>query len=109
MQDCIFCHILAGTLPATVVYQNQWWIVIKDINPQAAVHLLIIAKEHLESFAELTSLHAEALLQLPQTVREVALLQQVSSYRLITNIGADAGQTVPHLHWHFLAGEVLDA
>ena len=109
MQDCIFCRILAGTLPATVVFQNQWWIVIKDINPQAPVHLLVIAKEHLDSFAALAQRQAEAFQQLPNTVREVAALSGVESYRLLTNVGSDAGQTVQHLHWHFLAGEVFNA
>ncbi len=112
MVDCIFCKIIAGEIPASKVYEDEYLIAIKDIQPAAPIHLLLMPKVHVENLAELAS-HPEAgniLQALPQAVKQLAAEFGVADkgYRLITNTGDDGGQTVKHLHFHFLAGEKLN-
>ncbi|MCL2497101.1 MAG: histidine triad nucleotide-binding protein [Symbiobacteriaceae bacterium] len=108
MSTCLFCRIIAKELPATVFYEDENWLVIADINPQAPWHLLFISKEHIPSFQELTPRHSHLLANLVEVVHQVTVREGISSYRLINNVGVDAGQSVPHFHWHLLAGKELD-
>jgi histidine triad (HIT) family protein len=107
MSDCIFCRIVAGTIPATIVAQNEHAVAFRDLNPQAPVHVLVIPRTHLTDANEATSAEGERILG--QTLRfaaEVAghLGLAEPGYRLVINTGADGGQSVFHLHVHILGG-----
>ncbi|HLI52424.1 MAG TPA: histidine triad nucleotide-binding protein [Thermomicrobiaceae bacterium] len=106
---CVFCGIAAGTVPADVVYRDYDVLAFRDIHPQAAVHCLIIPTQHIVSLNELESLRpgvGERLLQVAVMVaREQGITE--SGYRLTTNVGRDAGQSVNHLHFHLLGGNRL--
>ncbi len=108
--DCIFCRIVAGEIPATIIYKDQSAIAFRDTNPQAPVHALVIPREHLESLDE-ASQRDEALLgHLLRVAARVANDQGLSSsgYRTVINTGAGAGQSVFHLHIHVLGGRLLN-
>lgn len=104
MNDCLFCKIVQGVIPATIVYENDHVIAFDDISPQAPVHTLIVPKTHVENLGDEPS--AELLAQVFGAVHEVAKIKGVSEsgYRVIQNNGPDAGQTVYHLHVHILGG-----
>ena len=102
--ECLFCRIIGAEIPAKVVYDDESWLVIHDINPQAPLHLLFICKQHVSSFAAWDEETAR-FSGLITAVHRVAQQLQVQSYRLLTNVGPDAGQSIEHLHWHFLAGK----
>ena len=104
---CLFCRIATGEIPAQVVLADDRTLVFRDINPQAPVHLLAIPRLHIGSAAELTEEHAELLSALFGALRAAAREEGVESYRLVTNVGPDAGQSVDHLHLHLLAGRRL--
>ena len=106
MQDCLFCRITAGEQKADVVHETEGVVAFRDINPQAPTHILLIPKEHLESVRELRERHGELLAELFAAASHLARAEGIdeSGWRLVTNIGADAGQTVPHLHFHLLGG-----
>lgn len=104
-QSCIFCKIISKQIPATVIAENDAAIAIRDISPKAPIHYLLIPKVHVESVATLnqtTAPSASALLLLAQ---EIAKRDGISAFNLISNNGAGAGQSVFHLHFHFLAGK----
>jgi histidine triad (HIT) family protein len=105
--DCIFCKIIKGDIPGDKVYETDNILVIRDINPHAPVHDLIIPKKHIVSLNELTDekIAAELLL----SVKKVAEIEGIlgSGYRLISNTGKNGGQLVPHLHFHLLGGKNL--
>jgi histidine triad (HIT) family protein len=103
VDDCLFCRIVAGKIPATVVYEDDDVMAINDVFPQAPFHVLVVPRKHV---AKLSELEDEALGgNLLQTVRRVARQGGVGdNFRLVVNNGDQAGQTVPHLHFHVLAG-----
>lgn len=105
---CIFCKIIAGEIPNKTILENENFLAFEDINPQAAIHALIIPKVHVESFNEITP---NIMAEMTSFIQEVALTLGVKSdgYRLITNIGQNGGQEVAHIHFHLLAGEQLGA
>lgn len=107
--DCIFCKIIRQEIPAKVVAETEDWIAFDDINPQAPVHTLVIPKTHIASTNELESMQAEIMGKLFLAAREVAAQKGVteSGYRMVMNTGAQAGQTVFHVHLHLLAGRPL--
>ena len=109
MGDCLFCKIARKEIPAAVVYEDDTLLVFKDIFPQAPVHLLIIPKAHSEGLADLTPETAPAVARIPQLAAKLALDNGIQSggWRLISNCGADGGQTVFHLHFHLLGGKPL--
>lgn len=105
--DCIFCKIVAGEIPANIVYKNGQVTAFTDLNPQAPTHILIVPNQHIESLDALvdepTTNAAAACLR---AAREIAQGQNLSGgYRIVTNTGADAGQSVQHLHFHLLGGK----
>ena len=108
MTDCLFCKIVAGEIPAEIVYEDEQILVFKDINPRAAVHLLAIPKIHLTSLEDLTSEHqmliGHIMVQLPHLARAQGL---PDGFRAIINSGPGGGQEVGHLHVHLLGGEGL--
>ena len=105
-QDCIFCKIAAGEFGGPPVYQDEHVTAFTDINPQAPTHILIIPNKHVASLNEATGEDRALLGQLMLTAAKIARDQGVSDqgYRLVTNTGPQAGQTVFHIHLHLLAG-----
>jgi histidine triad (HIT) family protein len=105
--DCIFCKIVAGELPASFVHQDEDVIAIDDVMPQAPVHVLVIPREHHEKVADVAD--ADIVHRLFQVAHEAAQRKGVAEggYRLVFNVGADAHQTVPHVHLHVLGGRKL--
>ena len=106
MSECLFCRIIAGEVPGNVVFQDQQLTAFRDINPQAPVHILIVPREHIPSLAEVAPGQAELVgklhLAAAELARRAGLTEQ--GWRVVSNVGADAGQTVPHLHLHLLGG-----
>lgn len=108
MADCLFCKIAAHELDAEIVHETDNTIAFKDINPAAPVHILVIPKRHVETSHELGAGDGDLLGELFETIHATAEAAGVASgYRLVTNVGADAGQTVLHLHLHVLGGRQL--
>lgn len=108
MTDCIFCKIIAGDIPSAKIYEDDQIFVFKDINPKAAVHLLVIPKIHLVSLDSLVEEHqlliGHMMLKLPELARTQGL---DNGFRTIINTGPDGGQEVDHLHIHILGGKGL--
>ncbi|MDH5464329.1 MAG: histidine triad nucleotide-binding protein [Thiovulaceae bacterium] len=100
---CIFCQIVNKEIPSNVVLENDNYLAFHDLNPKAPVHILVIPKKHTESFH---TANGDIFAGLGEFAKEVAVTMGVdkSGYRVITNIGADGGQEVPHLHLHILGG-----
>ena len=107
--ECVFCRIIAGEIPADIVHQDDQVIAIRDINPQAPTHLLIIPKAHIPSLAELSPGEDELAAHLIHMANELARKEGVAEkgYRLVINCGREGGQEVPHLHLHLLGGREL--
>ena len=107
--DCIFCKIVAGEIPADIVYQDEELIAFRDIQPQAPQHIVIIPKTHIISIAQLTEEQQGLIGHLIMIAKDIAEKEGISNdgYRLTSNTGADAGQLVPHLHFHLLGGRRL--
>ena len=105
MSDCIFCKIAAGEIPSTCVYEDEDVFAFRDINPQAPVHVLVIPKTHIGSMDELNAENAAIAAKCLAVIPQVAAKERLTNgYRVISNCGADAGQTVHHLHFHVLSG-----
>lgn len=109
MLDCLFCRIIAGTIPSTRVYEDNQILAIRDINPQAPVHVLILPKKHLASILEVQKSGGEFLRRLVQVVETIARQEGIAErgFRLLTNTGPDGGQAVAHLHFHLLGGREM--
>jgi histidine triad (HIT) family protein len=109
MENCIFCSIVNGKIPSEIVYSDEHVVCFKDINPEAPVHLLIVPKKHIGSINELTTEDKELVGHIYIAAQELAKKfgAQESGYRVVTNCGKDAGQTVQHIHFHLLAGRNL--
>ena len=107
VDECLFCRIARREIAADVVREDEAVVVFRDINPQAPIHLLGIPRRHIASARELTSADAALLAAILEGLRTAAADQGADSYRLVTNIGPDAGQSVAHLHVHLLAGRRL--
>lgn len=104
--ECIFCKIVAGDLPATVVNRADGFVAIEDIAPKADTHVLVIPERHLETFKDVAELPPDEAKQMLDFVVETAKAVGLDEYRLMIFVGAGAGQTVFHLHWHILGGRV---
>lgn len=108
MDNCIFCKIVKGDIPSTKVYEDDYMIIIKDLNPQAPVHLLLIPKEHYANIIEMTDSQsqtlAKCLKKLSTLTDELGLR---NGFRLVSNKGEDGCQSVGHLHIHILGGGKL--
>ena len=105
MNDCIFCKIVAGVIPSSKVYEDDTMLAFRDINPQAPVHVLVIPKLHIASLDDVTAENSEVVKCIFEKISHIASLAGVENgYRLISNCGEDACQTVKHLHFHILGG-----
>jgi histidine triad (HIT) family protein len=107
--DCVFCRIVAGEIPAVIVYQDKALVAFRDINPQAPMHILIIPKSHIASLSDITAKHQALMGHIILLARELAEKEGISDrgYRLSVSTGADGGQLVPHVHFHLLGGRKL--
>ena len=104
MENCMFCKIATGEIPSNIVYQDENVVAFVDINPQAPKHILLIPRKHIASMADLTLDDGPILAQLFITAHKVAHQMNIdeSGYRLVSNVGPDAGLMVFHLHIHLL-------
>jgi histidine triad (HIT) family protein len=109
MADCLFCKIIAGEIPGSVVYQDAHVVAIKDINPQAPTHILILPRQHIATLNDLTP--GDDAIVGEMTRRAAALARERGhadgGYRTVFNCNADAGQTVFHIHLHLLGGRTF--
>lgn len=109
MENCIFCKIANGTIPSTKLYEDENMVIIKDLNPQAPVHLLLIPKEHYANIIEMSDAEAQTL---AKCVKKLSTLTNElgleNGFRLVSNKGEDGCQSVNHLHIHILGGKKLD-
>lgn len=108
--ECLFCRIVAGDIPAELIHQDELCVVIRDINPQAPTHVLVIPREHMESLDEASQRDEQLLGHLLRTSARVANSEGHSEggYRTVINTGAGAGQSVFHLHVHVLGGRPMN-
>jgi len=106
---CIFCQIAGGEIHAEILYQDEEVFAIRDINPQAPSHILVMPKVHIASVADMNEEQSTLLARLVFTANLLATKEGIAErgYRLVTNCGPDAGQAVPHLHFHLLGGRQL--
>lgn len=107
-KNCLFCKIIAGEIPGEFVHQDDQCVVIRDINPQAPTHVLVIPRDHIESLDDASQKEEGLLGHLLRVGARVANEQEHDSYRTVINTGAGAGQSVFHLHVHILAGRALN-
>ena len=108
MDSCIFCRIIAGEIPSAKVYEDDRVYAFRDINPQAPVHILVIPKEHIASCAEIDESNAAIVAHIFTVIAKIAKQEKLDGgFRVISNCGDDAGQTVHHLHFHILAGKKM--
>ena len=107
--SCLFCKIAAREIPADIVRESDRLVAFRDTNPQAATHILIIPKEHIRSIAEIEEQHGAMLADVAQAATQLAHAEGIdeSGWRLVTNVGPDAGQSVFHLHFHLLGGRPM--
>ena len=102
--ECIFCRIVEGNLPSTVVNQTEGFLAIEDIAPKADVHLLVLPERHIADFREIGSFDADESKRMLEFVADTARGAGLEEYRVLSFCGAGAGQSVFHLHWHILGG-----
>ena len=108
MENCLFCKIVAGEIPSTKVYEDETVLAFRDINPQAPTHILVIPKCHIPSVAGITGENSGVVAHIFEVIPQIAEKEGLAGgYRVVSNCGADAGQTVPHLHFHILGGAEL--
>ena len=108
MDNCLFCKIAAGVIPSTKVYEDETVLAFRDIAPQAPTHILVIPKAHIGSVAEVSAENSAVVAHIFEVIAQVARAEGLENgYRVVSNIGADGGQTVHHLHFHILGGRKL--
>ncbi len=108
MENCIFCKIMNGEIPSTKVYENDYVYSFRDINPQAPTHILVIPKKHVSSISDTESLDDKELAECLRAVRLITSMEKLDGgYRVVSNCGPDACQSVPHLHFHILGGRKM--
>lgn len=103
--DCVFCKIAAGEIPSTKVYEDDQCLAFRDLNPQAPTHILVIPKEHIASVDEINESNEAVVGHIFSVIAKVAAEEGLSrGYRVVSNIGEQGLQTVPHLHFHLIGG-----
>jgi histidine triad (HIT) family protein len=107
--DCLFCKIIQGQIPSKKVFENDHVYAFKDINPQAQVHVLFVHKKHTGNINQLTQEDPQQLSQVFSAMAQYSVQENLNDkgFRIVTNQGKNAGQTVFHTHFHFLGGEAL--
>jgi histidine triad (HIT) family protein len=109
MEDCIFCKIVRGEIPSTVVYENDGALAFEDINPMAPVHVVVVPKKHIATLMNVTGDEMDTMGSIIAAVREVAKIKGVDErgFRMVINCNEEGGQLVFHLHVHVLGGKRL--
>ena len=108
MSDCLFCKIIAGEIPSDKVYEDETVYAFRDIAPQAPTHILVIPKEHISGCNGVTAENSSLVAHIFEVIPRIAQAEGLTGgYRVISNCGPDAGQTVPHLHLHLIGGRPL--
>ena len=108
MNDCIFCKIIEGSIPSSTVYEDESVYAFRDINPMAPVHVLVVPKKHIPSADGISEANSAYVARIFEAIPKIAKAEQLANgYRVITNCGEDACQTVKHLHFHILGGKKL--
>lgn len=107
--ECLFCKIVRGEIPSEKVYEDEFVLGFKDINPVAPVHVLVVPKIHIKNINEITEENSNYLIKIYNAIKEVVKISNIekTGYRVITNTGKDASQTVNHLHFHLIGGKML--
>lgn len=106
--DCLFCKIAAGEIPSKKAYEDEKVVAFYDIDPQAPVHILVIPKEHIQSVSQITPENQEIVGHIFTVIAKLAKeLDLKDGYRVVSNVGEQGGQSVPHLHFHLLGGRNL--
>ncbi len=106
--DCLFCKIVAGEIPSTKVYEDDVVFAFRDIAPQAPTHILVIPKVHIAAVKDITAANSAIVARIFEVIPQIAANEGLTNgYRVVSNCGADAGQTVHHLHFHILGGKAL--
>ena len=109
MENCIFCKIIAGDIPSTKVYEDETVLAFRDIAPQAPTHILVIPKVHIEDCNGISAENSAIVAHIFEVIPKIAAEEGLEGgYRVVSNCGADAGQTVQHLHFHILGGKALN-
>lgn len=111
MSDCLFCKIINREIPSKSVYETDKVYAFYDINPEAPVHILIVPKQHIDSHNDLTVENVDIMKDIHLAANEIAKQLGIAErgYKLINNCGADAGQTVFHIHYHLVGGILMDS
>ena len=104
MEDCLFCKIAGGEIPSKKVYEDDQVYAFYDIDPQAPVHFLVIPKAHIDSVSAVTAENSAVVAHIFEVIAKLAKELHLDSYRVVSNIGEQAGQSVFHLHFHVLSG-----
>ena len=109
MSDCLFCRIINKKIPAKIVAETPGIIAIRDVNPQAPVHILIIPKKHIPSLNDAAKTDGSIIADVHMLAKELAKKEKVDTdgYRLVLNTNSGAGQSVFHIHWHLLGGRLM--
>ena len=106
--NCLFCKIIAGDIPSTCVYEDELVYAFRDIAPQAPTHILVIPKEHISGCNGVTGDNSAVVAHIFEVIPQIAKAEGLENgYRVVSNCGDDAGQTVHHLHFHILGGKKL--
>ena len=108
MSNCLFCKIIAGDIPSAKVYEDELVYAFRDIAPQAPTHILVVPKIHVEDVNGITAENSAVVAHIFEVIPQIAKAENLEhGYRVVSNCGPDAGQTVPHLHFHILGGKEL--
>ncbi len=109
MPECLFCRIIAQEIPAEIIYEDEQAVAFRDINPQAPVHVLVVPRRHLPNLGAAQAEDEDLVGHLCAVAAELARRERIakSGYRLVANVGPDAGESVHHLHFHLLGGRRL--
>ena len=108
MTNCLFCKIIGGDIPSTKVYEDETVYAFRDINPQAPTHVLVVPKTHMEDCNAVNAENSAVIAHIFEVIPRIAQAEGLANgYRVVSNCGSDAGQTVQHLHFHILGGKTL--
>ena len=106
--NCLFCKIIAGDIPSTKVYEDETVYAFRDIAPQAPTHILVIPKAHMTGVSDVTAENSAVVAHIFEVIPQIAKAEGLENgYRVVSNCGEDACQSVPHLHFHILGGRKL--
>ena len=109
MSDCLLCKIITGEIPSTKVYEDDTVFAFRDINPQAPTHVLVVPKAHIADCNGVSAANSAVVAHIFEVIPKIAQAEGLTGgYRVVSNCGSDAGQTVQHLHFHVLGGKALN-